>query len=140
MTFSNEILIHIGILVLGLCGFMVARHIFHHKRTGKVLVCPIKFDCNTVVNSDYSKFFGIPLELLGMGYYGFTVFLHLLFILIPNNLSAFVFGFSSALAAAAFVFSVYLISVLLFVLRKGCLWCFFSAGISTLIFILATLG
>ena len=140
MIFSNEMLIHIGILVLGLCGFMVARHIFHHKRIGKLLVCPIKFDCNTVVNSDYSKFFGIPLELLGMTYYGFTVFLHLLFILIPNNLNDFVLGVSTALAVAAFVFSLYLISILFFVLKKGCSWCFVSAGISTLIFILATLG
>jgi uncharacterized membrane protein len=140
MIFSNETLIHIGIMALGLCGFMVARHIYHHKRTGKLLVCPIQFDCNTVVNSDYSRFFGIPLELLGMYYYGFTFFLHLLFVVVPNQFGSSAILASTILASAAFLFSIYLVSILLFVLRKGCSWCFVSAGLSTLIFILGTLS
>ena len=140
MIFSNIDLTRVAIVILGLCGFWVAKHIRHHKRTGKLLVCPIRFDCNTVVNSDYSKFFGIPVEILGMAYYSLVVIsyflsvVHLYFTLIPvpNTLIAFMI----TLSVIAFLFSIYLIFVQIFILKKGCSWCFVSALISTSIFIL----
>ena len=131
---------HLAILVLGGAGFLVAKHIYLHKKTGKVLVCPIQFDCNTVVNSDYSKFFGIPVEFLGMLYYFIIAFSHLVFILIPNvDVSMFV-TFTLYISTAAFVFSLYLIGVQIFILKKGCSWCFVSAFISTLIFVFTMLS
>jgi uncharacterized membrane protein len=40
----------------------------------------------------------------------------------------------------AFLFSLYLIGVQIFILKKGCSWCIVSALISALIFILAILS
>ena len=116
MIFSEHVLLRVAIAVLGVCGFMVARHIRHHKKTGKLLVCPIKFDCNTVVNSDYSKFFGIPVEILGMAYYSLVFISYFCFIFIQGLLPNFLIGFMILLSVTAFLFSVYLISVLLFIL------------------------
>jgi uncharacterized membrane protein len=126
------------IFILGVCGFMVAKHIRDHKTKNRPLVCMAGFDCHAVVHSDYSKFLGAPVELLGMAYYAFITLAYLLF-----TLAAMPAGFAWFLAMvslASFLFSVYLISVQIFVLRKGCSWCLVSALISTLIFVLVLFG
>ncbi|OGI76620.1 hypothetical protein A3B85_00955 [Candidatus Nomurabacteria bacterium RIFCSPHIGHO2_02_FULL_37_13] len=139
MTFSNDILVRVAIFFLAFCGFMVAKHIRKHKTTGSLLVCPIRFDCNTVVNSDYSKFFGVPVEILGMAYYGLVSISYLFFIFLPNLFPNTLIGFMIVLSLIAFLFSIYLVCVLIFVLKKGCSWCFVSAFISISIFILTIL-
>ena len=136
MIFSNDVFMRIAICVLGFCGFMVARHIRYHKKTGKLLVCPIRFDCNTVVNSDYSKFFGIPVDILGIAYYCLVFVSYLFFIFTPGLLPNFLIGFMITLSMIAFIFSLYLIGVQIFVLKKGCSWCIVSAIISSAIVIL----
>ena len=121
---------------MGAFGFWVAWHIRDHKVKQNPLVCPIRFDCNTVVNSDYSKFFGVPVEVLGMIYYAFISFSYLSFIFLPNVLPNILIGFMIMLSVIAFVFSLYLIGVQVFILKKGCSWCFVSAAICILIFTL----
>src|SRR3989344_5494590 len=98
MLFSNDVLIRILILVLGLCGFVVARHIFKHKNNNRN-----------------------PL------------------IFVPKILPSVFVNFMITLSMIAFVFSLYLIVVQIFILKKGCSWCFISALISILIFILTIL-
>lgn len=134
MIFTYEVLVRIAIFVLGVSGFLVARHIYNHKKNAIPLVCPIKFDCNIVVNSDYSKFFGIPVEILGMVYYAFLSISYLFFIFVPNDLPNFLIGFMIFASISAFLFSLYLIFVQIFLLKKGCSWCFVSAFICILIF------
>ena len=137
VTISNDLLIQVAIFILAASGFLVASHIYRKKRKEQPLICPIKFDCNTVVNSDYSKFFGIPVEILGMLYYALIALSYLFLILMPSPISAFFSGFLLAASTAAFLFSVYLMLVLLLILRKGCSWCFLSAILCTLIFTLS---
>jgi len=136
MLFPNDLLIRIMILVFGLCGFMVAKHIRNHKIKNKPLICPIRFDCNTVVNSDYSKFFGIPVEILGMIYYAFVALIYFFFIFIPSSMLVGLIIFPIIICLTAVLFSVYLIAVQIFILKKGCSWCVVSACISFFIFIL----
>jgi uncharacterized membrane protein len=135
MTFSNDILIQIAIVILGLCGFAVARHIRNHKTKNTPLVCPIGFDCHAVVHSDYSKFFNVPVELLGMVYYAFISLVYIFFIFTPQVLPSFFIASIVLIPSIAFLFSLYLIGVQIFVLKKGCSWCIISAIISALIFI-----
>ena len=131
MIFTDDILMQIAIVILGASGFLVAKHIYGSKKTGMPLVCPVRFDCHSVVNSDYSKIFGIPVELLGMGYYALIALAYLLsiFVILPATLHTIFFIFSKL----AFLFSLYLIGVQIFVLKKGCSWCIVSAILSTLI-------
>src|SRR3989338_10151086 len=136
MQFSNEILIQITIFVLGLCGFWVARHIYRHKKIKKPLICPIGFDCNFVVHSDYSEFMHVPLEVFGMIYYALLSLSYLFFIFFLEAMPDIVSLFLLLASFGAFIFSLYLLVVQIFILRKGCSWCIVSALITILIFIL----
>ncbi|MEO5634969.1 MAG: vitamin K epoxide reductase family protein [Candidatus Paceibacterota bacterium] len=135
MQFTHEIFIRTIIFILALAGFFVARHIRRHKTENKPLVCIVGFDCHAVVHSDYSKFFGIPVELLGMFYYGLVALVSFLFIFMGNLLPHTMTVFLSLASFLASLFSIYLISIQLFVLKKGCSWCFVSALISIMIFL-----
>ncbi|MBP6883616.1 MAG: vitamin K epoxide reductase family protein [Candidatus Pacebacteria bacterium] len=137
MVFSDDVLIRVAILILGLCGFVVARHIHKHKNNEAApLVCPIKFDCHGVVHSDYSTFLGIHLEVLGMFYYGLLSLAYAFFIFLPSSMPSLVVNFMIGLSLVAFLFSFYLMSLLIFVLKKACSWCIVSALISATIFVL----
>ncbi len=136
MILSDEILMRVAIGLLGVCGFLVARLINNHKVKNKPLVCPVGFDCHAVVHSGYSKFLNIPLETLGMAYYLFIAFSYFLSIFFSSMLPDIFVALVAISSFGAFLFSLYLIGVQLFVLKKGCSWCFVSAFISVAIFVL----
>lgn len=123
-------------LAAALGGFAVAWHVYRTKARGKVLVCPIGSDCDAVVNSSYSKIFGIRIEVIGMLYYG-------AFALAEGALIAFSIpetGMTALLlktaASLAEVFALYLIFLQSAVLKEWCLWCIASFIASTTIFFL----
>jgi uncharacterized membrane protein len=136
MQFSDNILARIAIFILGVCGFLIARHIRQHKISETPLVCPVGFDCHAVVHSDYSKFLGAPVEILGMVYYAFISTTYLSFVFLSNILPNALISPIVALSVTAFIFSVYLIGVQIFILKKGCSWCIVSTIITALIFVL----
>ncbi len=140
MEFSGDILIQITIIVLGLCGFLVAKHIYDHKTKNTPLVCPVGFDCHAVVHSDYSRFLGVRVEIFGMVYYALVSIVYLLLFFISESMPDMVSSFLVLTSFGAFIFSVYLILIQTFVLKKGCSWCIVSALISTIIFILIALN
>lgn len=135
MPLSNDMLVKIAIFILGVGGFLVATHIRKHKTQNTPLVCPIGFDCHAVVHSDYSRFFGIPVEVFGMIYYSLisVAYLYLIFV---NQVPVFVISALIFLSLLAFLFSAYLIAVQIFILKKGCSWCIVSALVTLCIFIL----
>lgn len=135
IMYSEDFFVKLAIFALGVCGFLVARHIYKHKKPNQTpLVCPLKFDCNTVVHSDYSKIFGIPVEILGMIYYSLLAISYLFFLLTPDTLHIVLVLIVAILSVIAFLFSLYLIGVQVFVLKKGCFWCYVSALICMIIF------
>ena len=140
MILSEEILMRIFVATLGLAGFFVARHIHKEKGAGRPLVCPVRFDCDTVVHSDYSKFFGIPVEFFGMIYYALVFFGYMALSFLPEGLpNDLVLGLA-LISVGAFLFSMYLIYVQIFILKKACSWCFVSAFICICIFILTIIA
>lgn len=130
----NPFYLHLTSIILSLCGFFIALYIYRKKRKKKPLICPLRSNCDVVVTSDYSKFLNIPLENIGMGYYGFLAILHTVLMVVGDSplFSLIVLVFSGG----AFLFSVYLISIQAFVLRQWCVWCLTSASISTIIFLI----
>lgn len=135
MIIAADFLLRLIISLLGLTGFFVARHIYNSKKKAKPLVCPVKFDCNAVVHSDYSKFLGAPVERLGMIYYSLIFVAYFLLMFVPTELPIWLVYGIALYAFSAVVFSLYLVLVQAFVLHKGCSWCAFSAVISLFIFI-----
>jgi uncharacterized membrane protein len=140
MVFPEDILIRVILFALGAFGFWVARHIYVHKRSEeKPLVCMVGFDCHAVVHSDYAKFLGIHVEVLGMFYYGAVTLFYAFLLFLANTLPIMLTDFMILLSFTAFLFSAYLIGIQQFVIKKWCSWCLVSASVSTTIFIVTIL-
>lgn len=137
---SNDILPRIAIALLGLAGFFVAKHIHGEKKAKRPLVCPMHFECDAVVHSDYSKILGVPVEILGMIYYACVFGGYVLLSFMPVALPPALNLILVLVSIGAFLFSVYLTVVQSFVLKKFCSWCLVSACICVLIFILTALA
>ncbi len=127
---------------MALIGFVIASMIRHKKNVGQPLVCPIGFDCESVVYSTYSKFFGIDVTNLGMAYYGFIAALYGFFLIFAGSLPDYLYVIGFLLSVGAVVFSVYLMIVQSLVIREWCFWCVLSAvtSIVLLVFSGAALG
>ena len=101
------------------------------------MICPLGTDCRTVIESEYSHFWGIRLEFLGMAYYLLITATYISFIVYPYLAFPELIFSVLILSALAFLFSGYLAGVQAFALNQWCTWCLASAGISTLIFVAA---
>ncbi len=136
MILNTEILIRIVIFILAAFGFAVAKYIRNHKKKNTPLVCMVGFDCHGVVHSDYANFFGIPVEFFGMLYYAFIALANLFVLFFPSLVPPLFLGFIFLSSLVGLLFSIYLIGVQIFILKKGCSWCFVSAFICLAIFLL----
>ena len=130
------IILELFITIFAIAGFSLAYYIFRTKRTAP-LICPLEGSCEQVVTSRYSKFFGIPVEILGMAYYGSVALLYGSSLFFPSVLPGIASSIALALTVSAFLFSMYLTGIQAFVVKHWCTWCLFSAGICTIIFTLA---
>lgn len=106
----------------------------HYK--GAELGCTTWGSCNAVTTSKYAVIFGIPMALLGAFYYLGILILALIHIdtrrILPLKLI-------SLGTAFGFIFSIFLVYLQLFVIHEICIYCMFSAGTSTILFILGIL-
>lgn len=125
--FFEEILMKFVIAALGVIGFFVALHIYREKKAQRPLVCPINFDCEKVVHSDYSKFLGARVEVLGMTYYILVAFAYILLATVPYDMSGLAITIMALLPIVGFIFSVYLVGIQAFVIKDWCSWCLVSA-------------
>jgi uncharacterized membrane protein len=121
---------------LGLC---VSIYIYIRKSAAKPLMCPRKANCDTVVRSKYAVTFGVPNELIGVGYYA-LIFTASAFVVFGLAVTPFLHLVLAFLAIVAFVTSLYLIYIQGFVLRAWCTWCLLSAFANTLILAAIAVG
>ena len=132
---SLEKFLNLFLIAAALGGFALSFFIFISKRKAKPIACPMDGHCDDVVRSEFSKFFGVPVEILGMLYYAvaaaaYSVFYFYSGLAVP--LAAFaMFG----LASFSFLFSLYLTFIQAFSLKQWCVWCLASAGLSSFIFL-----
>jgi len=135
-----DVSLYTFVIFISFGGFLLAFYIRHKKSSGEKMVCPIGADCDPVVHSEYSHFWGIPIEFLGMIYYGVTsVFYSLLIIFHHADFSG-ILPIIFIISSSAFLFSCYLTFIQAFVLKQWCSWCLISAGFSTIIFLVALGG
>jgi len=130
-----ETFLNLFLIAAALGGFVLAFFIFISKRKAKPIACPMDGHCDDVVRSEFSKFFGVPVEILGMLYYAVAVAAYSVFYFYSGlavPLAAFaMFG----LASFSFLFSLYLTFIQAFSLKQWCVWCLASAGLSSFIFL-----
>jgi len=128
------------IVIAALAGFCVALNVWYTKKNNLQLVCPTGSDCNSVINSKFSKFFGIRLEILGMIYFAVIILGYLGLIFFPeffvgNRLVAL-----AMLTIGAALFSSYLLFVQDFILEQWCIWCILTAFMSLTIFLFSLIS
>lgn len=140
MTILEQIFFYLGPIVFALAGLSLATYISIKKARQQPLVCPMNGECEAVTTSRFSKFFGIPVERIGIVYYLLVIIVFSLNAAIPWFLPDEALFFMTGITVGAFVFSCYLVFIQAFVLKKWCTWCLFSAGFSTFIFITAVAG
>lgn len=126
--------IQVGLVILGIGGFFLARFIQRKKAAKKRLVCPLRSDCTTVIHSSYSRFAGMPVERIGILYYVLVTMFYLANILSVPGVEI-VYDAAMWISGIALVFSIYLVLVQIFRLRQFCFWCLCSAGTCLLIFV-----
>ncbi|MBI3256105.1 MAG: vitamin K epoxide reductase family protein [Candidatus Andersenbacteria bacterium] len=124
----------IVIIFAALCGVILTIYIFNKKRRHEAMVCPLNGHCDTVVNSEFSKFLGVPVELIGMFYYSMVALAYAVFLLVPILAAPLLTLAVFVTTMLAFLFSAYLIFIQLFYIKQYCTWCLGSAGLSTVIF------
>jgi uncharacterized membrane protein len=128
------------IIIAALGGFGVSATIWHTKKGHGQLVCPTGSNCNAVITSHYAKFFGIPLEYLGMLYFAFICIAYLVRILFPEFLADPSVVLLMLFSTGAFFFSSYLLFVQAFLLRQWCIWCVLAAMLSMTIFFISLIS
>ena len=127
-------LLPVLVILCALCGFLLALFIHIKKKLSEPLVCPIGHSCDPVVRSDYSRFLGIPVEILGMLYYFLIFLFYSLFLLFPALKAGETAITFVGISSLAFLFSLYLTAVQAFILKEWCTWCLISASLCAVIF------
>ena len=121
----------IFILVLSFIGFLDAVFLTVKHYTGAPIPCSLLDGCDVVTHSKYSTVRGVPISLLGAGYY--------LIIFLTSFL-----GMQGSRGAASILklftiigllVSTVLVYLQVFSIKQLCLYCLVSAAISTIIFI-----
>ena len=134
--------VYLLIIAAAVAGFLIANYIHRHKSSveRKPLVCPLKFECESVIHSDYASFFGIEVTVLGMVYYGLVAVAYILFLMTPVLADPMTIFYINSATIVAFSFSIYLTAIQAFQIKQWCSWCLISASLCTIIFLLAGLG
>lgn len=123
----------IVLLFSAVTGFLISFYLYHKKRSRETLTCPAGFKCDQVLRSKYSRFFGIPVELLGILYYGFIIVAYTILFQAPHVVSQPVLFLVTSVSVVAFLFSLYLTFIQAFNIKQWCTWCLTSAGLCTFI-------
>src|SRR5215470_16503669 len=118
-------------LALTLIGIAVALYVAKGNYTGQPLWCPIIDGCNVVVNSPYSRVFGVPMSYFGFIYYLYMFALAARLAYDPfSNSLRFRAVLYAALGAAS---SMYFMYLQLGFIRQVCIYCLISAVTSFLL-------
>jgi len=125
----------IVLLFSAVTGFLISFYLWHKKRSRETLTCPAGFKCDQVLHSKYSRFFGIPVEVLGILYYGFVIVAYTIIFQLGNGdvVSQPILFLVTSVSVGAFLFSLYLTFIQAFQIKQWCTWCLTSAGLCTFI-------
>lgn len=128
-----------GAALLSLLGFFVSTYLFLYKTETLGTIACGTGGCETVQLSAQSRFLGVEVALIGMVGYGVILAVALAAVQ-PALASARWPALALAgLSGGAFVFTLYLKYLELFVIHAICRWCVVSAVLITAIFVLSLL-
>ena len=115
---------------LSLAGLVLATYLSVVHLSGADLACGASGGCGAVTSSEYSRFLGIPVALLGVGGYAALLLGSLAALGLGQPPAALRWGLAGV-AAVGFAFSAYLTSTQAFLIGSYCVYCLTSASIMT---------
>lgn len=117
-------------LLLGIGGLIDSLYLLKESKK-ETLVCPLNFDCKAVLNSKWSKMFGVKNEIWGSLYYFSVTIISLGWILeLPFTALLLLVTLTTG-----FLYSLYLIYLQAIIIKNYCFYCMISAGINIVGFI-----
>src|SRR3989344_1429734 len=123
-----------GLLIVSFVGFLDAGYLTANFYFEAPIPCTILNGCEVVVKSVYATIGPVPIALLGALYYLSLFILAVLYLDSGRERAAVLAAYITPIG---FLASSVLIYLQIFVIKALCLYCIFSAGTSTLLFILA---
>lgn len=129
----------IAVIIIGLIGFFDSGYLTYSHYSNQEVACPTVKEvnsCEIVATSSYSTMMGTPLALFGMGFY--LLITAIGFISLKEKYQ-FTLNFITPLAFMAWVFSVRLTYLQMFVIKSFCYYCLLSALLSTILLALGVL-
>ncbi len=119
-------------IILSFLGLLDSLYLSYQKINNNEVACSTFGGCNTVINSNYAYLIGIPLAYLGLIYY-LTLLLVIFFVLI--NKKTLWLKLLTIITLSGFLMSGYFVYLQFFEIGSICIFCMFSALVSTLLFI-----
>lgn len=133
---SKRITLRGAQFLLVLIGLFIAGYLSYLKLADAPAACVEAglFDCNVVLNSQYSELGGIPIAYLGFAVYaliGLVLYFEARYSLLEQYGSLLIFG----IGLFAWLFSMWLVYVQVFLLEALCPWCLSHETNFTLLFL-----
>ncbi len=114
------------------CKILWDKHVKKKKMT-----CPLNMECDAVVNSSYSRFFGVPVEWFGIGYYALVAAVFASSFLFSGVIDPIAQFTILMITTIGFLFSLYLTIIQIFTIKEYCSWCLGAALMNLIIFIVS---
>lgn len=112
------------IIILAILGIFDTSYLTAKHYLDQAVYCPVGKSCETVLNSAYSTFYGIPIALFGALFY-FAILIFALIFFQTNK--KFFLKIIFTISAPALLFSIWLVYLQLFIIKAICFYCVLSA-------------
>ena len=116
--------------VLSLVGLGLATYLSVAHLSGAGVACGVSGGCGAVTTSEYSRFLGIPVALMGVAGYAALLMGSLAALGLPQPPAPLRWGLAG-IACAGFAFSAYLTATQAFLIGSYCVYCLTSASLMT---------
>lgn len=131
LKFKDNKIIYYLIIFFSVVGLADTLYLTSRYYKG-IISCSIIEGCQEVLISKYSHFGPVPVSLLGTSYYVLILLASILFLKYRKNIFLLVLKIFSPLA---FIFSLWLLYVQIFLIKYICQYCLLSTATSTILFI-----
>ena len=120
---------------LSLIGLALATYLSVGYISGAGVACGVSGGCGAVTTSEYSRFMGVPVALLGVGGYAALLLGSLAALGLPQPPALLRWGVAGV-AVVGFAFSAYLTATQAFLIGSYCVYCLTSASLMTALMLL----
>lgn len=124
----------VAFLVIAFVGFADAVYLAASHYIGALPTCTVVAGCDEVALSQYSTIGPIPVAAFGVLFYTTMLVASVVWLDVRKPIAL---RYLPYLTVPAFLFSVWLVYLMIFVIEAICFYCFVSAGTSTLLMLLS---